>query len=321
MPPRAYLTTRFLNHAGSGVARLVAAGNGWPSTIKVKRGNSWQPVDLYISLISSHSRKEYEYRFQNPAGGEQSRINPRPGVTPLLLGYTEDWGRPVCVAAEVDRRIGSDHRFSVLFVEGLIQQAAKVGWSEYPSTSDEVITAFHPSLLPAYLTLDDSETEIPVEEVVTAVTDAGFNETDDEVVRKRATKAVQRVARDATFRKKVVTAYQGECALCGLNWDLIQAAHIYPVTAPESPDAVWNGMGLCGNHHILFDSHKIFIRPNSLEIILKPDLIGKATQVGKKFLASTYQQVSVPKVSQQRPRPKMLEKRYDWFKGAYEWVS
>ena len=97
----------------------------------------------------------------------------------------------------------------------------------------------------------------PLENIVSAIIDTGFNETDDEVVRERAIVAVKRVARDAAFRGKVLKAYQGQCAMCGIDWSLIQAAHIYPVTAPQSSDSIKNGLGLCGNHHILFDAHKI----------------------------------------------------------------
>ena len=73
---------------------------------------------------------------------------------------------------------------------------------------------------------------------------------------------VNRKLRDAAFRRAVVDAYDGRCAVTRLR--LIngggkaeaQAAHILPVAAGD-PDVVQNGIALSATVHWLFDRHLI----------------------------------------------------------------
>lgn len=64
--------------------------------------------------------------------------------------------------------------------------------------------------------------------------------------------------RDPKFREKVLTAYRGECAVCGYSLRVrdklagIEAAHIKWHQA-GGPDVENNGLSLCSTHHILFD--------------------------------------------------------------------
>jgi hypothetical protein len=306
--------------AGTDVVRMVNACDGWPSEIEVRTSSGWTPVDLYIGVIHSHARKPYELRFQNPADQSRRPIVARAGRVPILLGYTSQLDRPVCVAGEVAKRLNSDHRFSILFPDAVIQQAAVGGWAEYHSSVDEVIVAFQPSLLGAYLEVRNVLPNVAVEQVVGAIQDAGFVVSNTEQSRQRAIVAVCRVARDSRFRVKVMTAYDGYCALCGMDWGLIEAAHIYPATAPGSPDEVWNGVGVCGNHHLLFDDHMLFIDLDSHAVKLHPNLRLRATPAGQRFLDSTFPALSLPPQAADRPRRDMLLKRYDWFKNAYKWA-
>jgi putative restriction endonuclease len=84
----------------------------------------------------------------------------------------------------------------------------------------------------------------------------------EEQERRIAQVLVNRKIRDAAFRKSVVDAYDGRCAVTGLR--LIngggkaeaQAAHIMPVAA-GGPDVVQNGIALSATVHWLFDRHLI----------------------------------------------------------------
>jgi putative restriction endonuclease len=64
--------------------------------------------------------------------------------------------------------------------------------------------------------------------------------------------------RDPTFRKRVLTAYEYRCAVCGFDVRLgsvtvaLDAAHIRWVQA-AGPDVESNGLALCVLHHKLFD--------------------------------------------------------------------
>jgi len=73
---------------------------------------------------------------------------------------------------------------------------------------------------------------------------------------------VNRKIRDAAFRRSVVEAYDGQCAITKLriiNGDgkaEVQAAHIWSV-ADGGPDVVRNGIALSATCHWLFDRHLV----------------------------------------------------------------
>ncbi len=59
------------------------------------------------------------------------------------------------------------------------------------------------------------------------------------------------------FRRSVMKAYDGKCAICEATFvELIEAAHIIPFGDPRAELRVnpRNGIALCRNHHALFDS-------------------------------------------------------------------
>ena len=60
-------------------------------------------------------------------------------------------------------------------------------------------------------------------------------------------------------------AFNYMCGVCDAQLDIVEAAHIIPVSEEGSVDEVWNGISLCPNHHTLFDSRLLLINAN-LEI-------------------------------------------------------
>lgn len=70
--------------------------------------------------------------------------------------------------------------------------------------------------------------------------------------------AVERLARNPEFRMRILRAYEGRCAVCGLDLRLdgaavaIEAAHIQWHCA-GGPDRESNGLALCTLHHKTFD--------------------------------------------------------------------
>jgi putative restriction endonuclease len=56
------------------------------------------------------------------------------------------------------------------------------------------------------------------------------------------------------FRARVITAYNGKCAICRLKHrELLDAAHIIPDSDPTSSAEVSNGLSLCKIHHAAYD--------------------------------------------------------------------
>lgn len=70
---------------------------------------------------------------------------------------------------------------------------------------------------------------------------------------------ISRVSRAANFRIQVLRAYGYSCAITRLQLDLIEAAHILPVAAPNSIDDVRNGIALSPTYHRAFDAGLIYM--------------------------------------------------------------
>lgn len=72
--------------------------------------------------------------------------------------------------------------------------------------------------------------------------------------------------RDCRFRKKVLGAYGGKCAICRCSEEkLLQAAHIISV-AEGGDDDPNNGICLCANHHLMLDNDLIIIDHNNFKL-------------------------------------------------------
>jgi len=64
----------------------------------------------------------------------------------------------------------------------------------------------------------------------------------------------------------VLKRYGPQCAVCGLELlTLLQAAHIVPKER-QGTDDPRNGLVLCANHHLAFDTRLFAIQPRTLEI-------------------------------------------------------
>ncbi len=74
----------------------------------------------------------------------------------------------------------------------------------------------------------------------------------DKTIRQR--EYISRFKRDSTFRNRILKEYNYQCVVCGCTErKILQAAHIYDVKYGND-DSTDNGVCLCANHHILYDS-------------------------------------------------------------------
>lgn len=62
------------------------------------------------------------------------------------------------------------------------------------------------------------------------------------------------------FRQEVLGAYAHRCAMCGIQLDLVDAAHIVPHAHPQGHDVISNGLALCTLHHRSFDTGLLYVR-------------------------------------------------------------
>lgn len=106
------------------------------------------------------------------------------------------------------------------------------------------------------------------------------NEADE---RQRVLAAIVRRRGQPPFRKALLDAYGGRCAMTGCDVvDALEAAHIRPYSG-QSSNVVSNGLLLRADVHTLFDLYLIAVDPVSLQMSLAPalhqssysDLVGK----------------------------------------------
>jgi HNH endonuclease len=127
---------------------------------------------------------------------------------------------------------------------------------------------------------------------------------------------------DARFAKKVVDAYGGTCAMCGLDAGLIEGAHIYPAAAPLSPDEPWNGLVLCPTHHTTFDRHLVAVRPTDHAIVYNSVLTHQvdSNPAAAALVGCTFPSLALPAETSMCPRQEMFVQRYKHFGGQYDWL-
>lgn len=160
------------------------------------------------------------------------------------------------------------------------------------------------------LGLAEHETLLPRVDEASAI--PGFHEQQDpfefEQVRERVSQLSSRIIRDRVFRRVVLAAYDGRCAVSGLKLingggrPEVAAAHIRPVGS-GGPDILTNGIALSGTAHWMFDRGLISLS-DDLEILISRhtnDRDGISAFINKSGRALT------PPRSFERPHPRFLQ--------------
>jgi hypothetical protein len=316
------LVDRLVALAGN-IVRVVDPLDGWPGLVRIRLSGGDLPAAAHLGPVglSHRDRDDVERRFQNPGKGRP--MSAPEGYLPLLLGIWEQGERPVLVGMEAEARLGKSTRQSLFIPLWLLEQAATSGWSEHHSTSGERIIGFHPALLPAYIEARRSGLSIEPEQVADISEASGLVAPPEETAAERARRGVFSLVRRARFGQDVVKAYRGRCALCGLNFGLVEGAHIYPVQAPGSLDKIWNGLALCGNHHAAFDHHLLWIDPGRRLVKIHPTLVSaaKKDETGRRFVEGTLSGLQSPASRKDLPRAEMFRQRYSFYELKYDWAG
>jgi len=139
-----------------------------------------------------------------------------------------------------------------------------------------------------------------------------------EARRSYVTVVTLRRVHQATFRQRVLQAYQHRCAICRLKHvELLEAAHIVPDGDPRGEPVVPNGLALCSLHHAAFDRDLFGIRPD-LTIEVRRDIL---EETDGPMLLHGLQEIDnepilAPRSEVLRPRQDFLEIRYEVFRKA-----
>ena len=133
--------------------------------------------------------------------------------------------------------------------------------------------------------------------------------------RRYITATVRQRLHQATFRQRVLAAYQEQCALCKLKHaELLDAAHIIPDTTEGGEPVVSNGLSLCKLHHAAFDGFFLGITPE-FEIRVRSDVL---TEKDGPMLIHGLQdlhekRIILPRSRMNYPSSQKLAARYEGF--------
>jgi putative restriction endonuclease len=103
-----------------------------------------------------------------------------------------------------------------------------------------------------------------------------------------------RLERAKDFGPDVLKEFNQACAICKIQLKVVEGAHIIPVHDERGLDEKWNGLGLCRNHHRLFDMHVLRINRDGLIRVEDDDI----TYLRDLNVISGYESVIQPFIGQ-----------------------
>jgi putative restriction endonuclease len=202
----------------------------------------------------------------------------------------------------VGLRLAMERRAPLIYLFGIIEGQYLPVWPVY-------IVGDHPDELCFKVSVDDRQL---------GIVEAGATPVAAEARRGYVTRLTVQRLHQASFRQRVLHAYQDQCAICRLKrTELLEAAHILPDTDPRGEPIVPNGLALCTLHHAAFDRQIVGVRPD-LKIEVRRDIL---EEIDGPMLRHGLQEIDgckllVPRNENLRPRLEFLEARYDLFRKA-----
>lgn len=139
-----------------------------------------------------------------------------------------------------------------------------------------------------------------------------FNTQTLEDARQRVTASIVQRQGQPEFRRKLLDAYGGRCAITGCDVEpAIEAAHIIPYQG-ASTNHSGNGLLLRADIHTLFDLHLLSVRPDTYEVVIAPQLM----RTCYKELAK--QKLTMPQSQSAAPSQDALSKHHAIFLEKHE---
>lgn len=257
-----HLLNLLLHAVDEGGWRSLVASAAHPFLLRVFHGDEHGfNLRIYIWNCThggGSARAEDEYRIQ--LTGVVPELHP--GEVTLLLGWHD--GYRVFVGWDITKHSGQDSKSpSAQVKEDALANAHTHAFSIHRRQNGEIVVAFRPEFLVDYAINSESlhKTGKAVEDLsllnsLDSLTDAQIGA----VTNKERQVILSRIARKYRahdFRRRVLGAYEHRCAVCGVQLELIDAAHIIPVADPTSTDETTNGIALCKIHHAAMDRNLI----------------------------------------------------------------
>lgn len=258
----------------------------------------YEPRRTTGDLSSSGGRQAYF------ATARVTRVEPHPSQRDHFYAYVEDYlefPRPVPF------KEGSHYYESALRKDDGSTNKGAFGRAARVLPDEEYETIFSAGM--AHI-IGDQPDFAPSEGMV------GLAESTTPFERPMIESLTQRPFRDKAFRSAVCLAYKSTCAVTGLKIingggrPEVQAAHIRPVS-DKGPDAIRNGIALCGTVHWMFDRGLISIDDDYNVLVANDSVPDQARP-----LLDIRRRLAVPDRPELAPHPEYLRyHRENIFKG------
>jgi putative restriction endonuclease len=181
-----------------------------------------------------------------------------PGEYTLLLGWHSGYG--VFVGFDISRHEGqSSHSPSIQVKEETLAAAHSHAFAIHHRHNGEIAVAFRPEFFVDYAlnaaslhSTGEAGKDMSLLNQLDTLTDSQIVTVKDQE-RRVVLSQIARKFRATDFSRRVLGAYNKTCAACGVQLELIDAAHIIPVADETSTDDTRNGVALCKLHHAAFD--------------------------------------------------------------------
>ena len=185
-----------------------------------------------------------------------------PGAITVLLGWHEGYG--VFAGFDIDWHVDQNSQSpSIQIREETLKGAHRRSFAISQRQNGELAVAFRPQFLADYILSSRELHEQSIgshdRSLLNDLASVSQGELDGitGVERRVVITTIARKYRAADFRGRVLSAYQHQCAVCGVQLKLVDAAHIIPVASDSSTDETTNGIALCKLHHFAYDRNVI----------------------------------------------------------------
>lgn len=232
-----------------------------PFVMKIYNESESYSVRIYIWNLThggGRLRAANEYRIQITGVNQFQQII---GEKTLILGWWEQVG--VFAGFDYTRHTGIlGASPSIQIREENLRRAILNGFSPCDKENGETAIAFRPDFFVDYLKNLESIHNIinsPEEvQIVENIIDGNLTVNSQELTslpqeRQAIIILVTKKIREISFSRRVLNAYGNRCAFSGMQLKLVDAAHILPVSAPNSTDETCNGIALSALYHRAYD--------------------------------------------------------------------
>ena len=277
--PKHYMLRQFERglEAGGWSVLHLSSTSGHPARYRIIRSDRSTTLTVYVWNITHGGgpRSRSEYRIQI-TGLVSRQIVPDPDGLTLVLGYWES--EQVFAGFDYNFHagpLGGSPSFQV--GRDALTGARHAGFAVHRKSTGELVIGFRPDFAGTYVEnlrslhatgMDEAEVE-----VLTQLSDGPNTVADEDIEtivkepRRYAIVETRRALRVNDFRKRVLDAYSHQCALCEMQLDLLDGAHIVPAAEANSTDETSNGVALCTLHHRAYDHGLVAFQP-TYEIVV-----------------------------------------------------